>query len=249
MFERFTQSMIFAHRGACAHAPENTLPSFELAVEHKADAIELDAKLSSDGVVMVIHDQTVDRTTGNNGKVNELTLAEMKQLDAGKTFSEKFTGVQIPTLDEVFESVGQKVMVNVELTNYKSTGDRLVEKAIEVVKRHRMEGRVLFSSFFTGNLAKCKILLPHTPVAQLCLPGLLGSITRSRLLRSVSPQVVHPYLSDVTRNYVIKEHQAGRRVHVWTVNDEADLRQMYAFGIDGVFTDDPLKARMVMEKL
>lgn len=240
--------MIFAHRGACAHAPENTLPSFELAVEHKSDAIELDAKLSRDGVVMVIHDQTVDRTTGNIGKVNELTLAELKQLDAGKSFDERFTRVQIPTLDEVFETVGQKVMVNVELTNYKSTGDRLVEKVIEVVKRHQMEDRVLFSSFFSGNLAKCKAQLPKTPVAQLCLPGLLGSITRSRLLRRVSPQVVHPYLSDVSKWYVNKEHQVGRRVHVWTVNDEQDLKRMYAFGVDGVFTDDPLKARMVMEK-
>ncbi len=249
MFERFTLPMVFAHRGACAHAPENTLPSFELAVVHKADAIELDAKLSSDGVVMVIHDQTVNRTTGSVGKVNELTLAQLKQLDAGRKFGERFIGVQIPTLDEVFETVGQKVIVNIELTNYKSTSDQLVEHVVAIVKHHRMEDRVLFSSFFPANLAKCKAQLPHTPIAQLCLPGLLGSITRSRLLRSASPQVVHPYLSDVSMRYVKKEHQAGRRVHVWTVNDEQDLKRMYAFGVDGVFTDDPLKARMVMEKM
>ncbi len=159
------------------------------------------------------------------------------------------TGVQIPTLGEVFENVGQKVLVNVELTNYKSTKDGLVEQVIEVVKRHHMEDRVLFSSFFSGNLAKCKTLLPNTPVAQLCLPGLLGSVARSRFLRKVSPQVVHPYLSDVTMSYVNKEHLYGRRVHVWTVNGEHDLEKMYAFGVDGVFTDDPLKARMVLEKM
>jgi glycerophosphoryl diester phosphodiesterase len=249
MFERFMQPVIFAHRGACAHAPENTLPSFEMAVEHQADAIELDAKLSSDGEVMVIHDQTVDRTTGNRGKVNELTLAELKQLDAGRSFDEKFKGVQIPTLDEVFEAVGQKVLVNVELTNYKSTRDQLVEQVVKVVKQHHMEDRVLFSSFFPGNLAKCRTLLPLTPVAQLCLPGLLGTITRSRFLRKVSPQVVHPYLADVSKSYVDKEHRAGRRIHVWTVNNEQDMRRMYAIGVDGVFTDDPLKARIVMEKM
>ena len=249
MFEMFSKPMIFAHRGACAHAPENTLPSFELAVEHKADAIELDAKMSSDGVVMVIHDQTVDRTTGGRGKVNELTLVELKRLDAGRFLNEKFTGVQIPTLDEVFETVGQKVFVNVELTNYKSTSDHLVEKVIELVKRRHMEDRVLFSSFFPGNLVKCKTLLPQTPVAQLCLAGLMGIVSRSSIFRKVSPQVVHPYLSDASKAYIGKEHKAGRRVHVWTVNDENDLKRMYTFGADGVFTDDPLKARMVLENM
>jgi glycerophosphoryl diester phosphodiesterase len=249
MFKGFTQPIIFAHRGACAHTPENTLPSFEMAADHKADAVELDAKLSSDDVVMVIHDQTVDRTTGCMGKVNELTLAELKKLDAGITFDEKFTGVQIPTLDEVFEAVGQKLLVNVELTNYKSTSDRLVEQVIRVVKRHKMEDRVLFSSFYSGNLAKCKTLLPNTPVAQLCLPGLLGIFTRSRFFRKVSPQVIHPYLSDVSKSYVDKEHQSGRRVHVWTVNDDQDLKRMYAIGVDGIFTDDPQKARIVLEKM
>lgn len=139
--------MIFAHRGACALAPENTLPSFELASAHQADAIELDAKLSKDNVVMVIHDQTVDRTTDGIGKVNQMSLVELKKLDAGVFFAKEFTGVKIPTLDEVFESVGQKLFVNVELTNYKSGNDVLVEQVVEVVKRHNMQGRVLFSSF------------------------------------------------------------------------------------------------------
>ncbi len=108
MFEQFEKPVIFAHRGACAHAPENTLDSFELALTHLADAIELDAKLSKDDVVMVIHDQTVDRTTNGKGRVGDLTLRELKQLDAGSFFGQEFNGVEIPTLDEVFESVGKK---------------------------------------------------------------------------------------------------------------------------------------------
>jgi glycerophosphoryl diester phosphodiesterase len=249
MFVKFTQPMIFAHRGACAHAPENTLPSFELAVEQKADAIELDAKLSRDGAVMVIHDQTVDRTTNGTGKVNELSLEELKRLDAGIFFDEKFSGARIPTLDEVFQSVGKKVIINVELTNYKSTNDNLVERVIEVVKRNAMEERVLFSSFFPGNLVKCKTLLPLAPVALLCLPGLMGSYSRSRLMRHISPQVIHPYLSDVSKEFISKEHRAGRRVHVWTVNKESDLNRLFSQDVDGIFTDDPLLARMVLEKM
>ena len=247
MFALFTKPMIFAHRGACALAPENTLPSFELAVTHNADAIELDAKLSRDGTVMVIHDQTVDRTTNGTGKVNELTLKELKSLDAGSFLRSEFSGTTIPTLDEVFESVGHRLVVNVELTNYKSSDDNLVQKVAEIVKRHEMENRVLFSSFLPKNLAKSKILLPNTPVALLCLPGLMGMVSRSRFSHHVSPQIIHPYLSDVFDRYVVNEHRAGRRVHVWTVNSDDDILRMRKAGVDGIFTDNPLHARRILE--
>jgi len=248
MFEQFSTPMLFAHRGACALAPENTIPSFELAVSHKADAIELDAKLSRDGHVMVIHDQTVDRTTNGTGKVMELTLAELKELDAGSFKSKEFAGTAIPTLDEVFEAVGKKISVNVELTNYKSKNDDLVEKVAQVVKRHQMEARVLFSSFVPVNLVKARALLPDTPVALLCLPGLLGAISRSAFGRRFSPSIVHPYLLDVNSGYVNREHRLGRRVHVWTVNEEKDILMLKSIGADGIFTDDPQKARALLEK-
>ncbi len=241
--------MIFAHRGACALAPENTIPSFELAAAHRADAIELDAKLSRDDVVMVIHDQTVDRTTGSSGKVMDLTMSELKKLDAGSFFASKFTGVRIPTLDEVFEAVGQRIVVNVELTNYKSKGDGLVEKVVEVVKRHKMEKRVLFSSFLPKNLETCRILLPETPAALLCLPGIMGFISRSTYSHQYSPEIIHPYYSDVSAKYVEREHLKGRRVHTWTVNSKPDILRMQNYGVDGIFTDDPLKTREILEKV
>lgn len=247
MFDQFSKPVIFAHRGACALAPENTLPSFELAVTHQADAIELDAKLSKDGVVMVIHDQTVDRTTNGKGSIQDLSLAELKALDAGVFFAKEYNGTKIPTLDEVFESVGKKVLVNVELTNYKTKTDGLVEKVVEVVKRHQMEGRVLFSSFLPVNLVICKSLLPTTPVALLCLPGLMGFISRSRFSRHFSPQIIHPYLTDVNSHYVKNEHDAGRRVHVWTVNKEVDILRLQSYKVDGVFTDNPLNTRKILE--
>src|SRR5690242_12342962 len=103
MLESLSRPVIFAHRGACAHAPENTLASFELALAQQADAIELDAKLSADGFVVVHHDDTVDRTTDGKGRLKNLTLAELKKLDAGSSFAETFKGEKIPTLEEVFE--------------------------------------------------------------------------------------------------------------------------------------------------
>lgn len=249
MFKQFSKPLIFGHRGACAHAPENTIASFKLAIEHGADFIELDAKLSSDGEVMVIHDPTVDRTTDGNGLVNQLTLQQLKALDAGSKFNEKFAGEKIPTLDEVFNAVGQDVLINVELTNYKSQTDQLIPKVADLVKENHMEERVLFSSFLPGNLSRMHQLLPDAPVALLCLAGFAGSFSRSVFCLGVSPSIIHPYLTDVNAKYVANEHKRGRRVHTWTVNDEDDVRKMLAAGVDGLFTDDPLATRKIMESM
>src|SRR6266508_4216831 len=148
MLESLPRPVIFAHRGASAHAPENTLAAFELALAQQADGIELDVKLSSDGQVVVCHDSTVDRTTDGKGRIKDLPLAELKKLDAGSFFSEKFHGEKIPTLEEVFESVGKRTFINVELTNYNSPRDQLVETVCMLVKKCGLQQRVMFSSFF-----------------------------------------------------------------------------------------------------
>lgn len=249
MFEKFKTPLIIGHRGACALAPENTIASFKLAVEHGADFVELDAKLSADGEVMVIHDQTVDRTTEGSGRVNQLTLAQLKALDAGSKFDKKFAGEKIPTLDEVFKAVGKDVFVNVELTNYASKTDDLVLKVAAIVKANKMEERVLFSSFLPRNLVIAHKLLPGAPVGILCLEHAAGILTRSFLLKGISPNIVHPYLDDVTKAYVDREHKGSRRVHVWTVNADDDLRRMFQCDVDGVFTDDPRKARKILNEI
>jgi glycerophosphoryl diester phosphodiesterase len=248
MFPKTNSPIIIGHRGSCALAPENTIASFKLAVEHGADFIELDAKLSSDDEVMVIHDQTVDRTTNGSGRVNQLTRAQLQALDAGSKFDQKFKGEKIPTLDEVFKAVGSQVYVNVELTNYASKNDDLVQKVVNLVIDNQMENRVLFSSFLPRNLAQAHALLPEAPVAILCLTGIAGVFTRSSLLLRTSPDIVHPYLLDVSARSVKKEHDRGRRVHVWTVNADTDIRRMVRAGVDGIFTDDPLKARKILNE-
>src|SRR6266496_640164 len=115
MLESLPRPIVFAHRGASAHAPENTIAAFELALAQNADAIELDVKLTADGHVVVIHDSTVDRTTGSRGRVKDLSLAQLRSLDAGSFFSEKYRGEKIPTLEEVLEAVGKRTIINVEL--------------------------------------------------------------------------------------------------------------------------------------
>src|SRR4030042_5766395 len=114
---------IFAHRGSSVHAPENTLAAFKLAIDQHADGIELDTKLSADGQVVVMHDDTVDRTTNGTGRIKSLTLHELKRLDAGSKFDPSFHAERIPTLAEVFETVGGKIFINVALATYTSPTD------------------------------------------------------------------------------------------------------------------------------
>ncbi len=237
---------IFAHRGASAFAPENTLAAFELAVIQNADAIELDAKLSADGQVVVIHDQSVDRTTDGAGQVLELPLSALKELDAGNWFGEEYTGELIPTLDEVFEAVGRKIFINIELTNYASLRDQLADKVVELVQRHNLQGSILFSSFNPFALRRAHQLLPEVPLGLLSFPGLAGLWARSWPGSWLVPyQALHPVLQDTREKLISWQHVRGRRVHTWTVNNSEDMRWLFRHKVDGIFTDDPLLAQQI----
>jgi glycerophosphoryl diester phosphodiesterase len=238
---------IFAHRGASAHAPENTLAAFQRAVDLHADAIELDAKLTADGQVIVIHDQTVDRTTNGHGKDRTFTLAEIKALDAGGWKSPAFVGERIPTLAEVFEAVGQKLFINVELTNYSTPNDALVERVVELIHQYQLEERVIFSSFHPVTLLKARRLAPEIPSGILAMEGSTGWLARSVVGDWITAYAVHPYFSDVTEEFVQQQHAKNRRVHVWTVNDPEEMKRLFALEVDGIFTDDPALAHKVLE--
>ncbi|MDQ2692146.1 MAG: glycerophosphodiester phosphodiesterase [Chloroflexota bacterium] len=239
MLTSLPQPIIFAHRGASAHAPENTLPAFELAVMQNADAIELDVKLSADGQVVVVHDATVDRTTGRHGRVKDLSLAQLKSLDAGSFFSEQYRGTKIPTLEEVFEAVGRRTFINVELTNYTTPRDQLVETVCRLVQKFGLQERIMFSSFFALNLSKARTYLPEVPRGLLALNGLLGAWARSFGFAFGRYAALHPYLEDVTPQQVQRVHRLKRRVHVWTVNAADDMRRLFQWQVDAIFTDDP----------
>jgi len=135
--------LVIAHRGASMYAPENTIAAFELAVEMGADAIELDTMLTADGTPIVIHDQSLERTTNGSGSVASKSIEEIQLLDAGSTFDARFDGEKIPTLKEVFSAVGNKILINVELKNYASPLDHLPETVIDLVVKKGLADRVL----------------------------------------------------------------------------------------------------------
>jgi glycerophosphoryl diester phosphodiesterase len=249
MFSYLPKPSIFAHRGSKAHAPENTLAAFELAIDHKADAIELDVKLSGDGQVVVMHDSTVDRTTDGTGQVRKLPLAALKELDAGSHFDIAFRGEPIPTLEEVLETLGKRIPINIELTNLTSPGDALPAKVAELVTRHGMERQVMFSSFNPLALLRVRRYSPKVPIGLLGLDGVAGAWTRTLLANLIPHEALHPWVGNVDETLVKWTHSRGRRLHVYTVNEPSQMRNLYTWGADGLITDDPLLARETLAAL
>ena len=168
--------LIFGHRGASAYAPENTLAAFRLALGQGADGVELDVILSADGVPMVIHDDTLDRTTTGLGSVSRLTLAELKQLDAGypARFGTQFPTERIPTLAEVFAACGDQTVFNIELKHDRSPGLQLAARVVELIHASGRQERVLVSSFQFSSLGRVKALDPNLPVGLLYMAPVFG---------------------------------------------------------------------------
>ena len=239
LLDQLKRPVIFAHRGASVYAPENTLSAFELAVKLGAKAIELDTMLSSDGIPVVIHDHTLERTTDGHGHVNSHNYSDLSRLDAGSWFSDAFKGEKIPSLHKVLESLSNKILVNIELKNYHAPHDNLVETAMQLVDKLNLWDSVLFSSFLPRNLRLLRLKNPDAKIALLCSPGIKGWIFRSSIYYDLSPAIIHPAACDVDLKYIVREHHRGRRVHVWTVNDKNKAIDLFNSNTDGIFTDDP----------
>lgn len=242
MIENFPRPILLAHRGDLAHAPENTLPAFQQAIQKGADGVELDAKLTADGHVIVIHDSTVDRTTDGKGRVANLTLEAIRKLDAGKWFNEKFSGTKVPLLEEVFETVGRDKLINIELKNYSTPFNGLVLKVCELIKHHNNQHQIILSSFYSSNLKIAARVLPEVPRGLLALAGLPGLWARSFGFMFGDFQALHPHISNTTREQIQRAHRLKRRVHVWTANTPEDITRLKDWGVDGIFTDDPQTA-------
>lgn len=226
--------LILGHRGASAVAPQNTLAAFRRAADVGADGVELDVHLSADGVPVVIHDARVDATTDGFGRVAELSLAQLRALDASGGVPE-FAGEPIPTLEEVLAEVGQRLLINIELKSEDATG-RLETAVAEVVQRSGASQRVWFSSFRPYSLFRIRQWMPDVPCGLLYGAGsfLLG------VLKPLTPyEALHPAASLVTWAGVHGAHQRGLRVFAWTVDDGAKAQSLADMGIDGLITNDP----------
>jgi glycerophosphoryl diester phosphodiesterase len=239
--------LIFAHRGASAHAPENTLQAFELAIQQGADVIEFDTKLSADGRVILIHDQTVDRTTNGSGRVRDFTLSGLRELDAGSHFSNEFRDEKIPTLEEAIELCKGRIRFNFELTNYLTPFDELPLRVARLIERYNLQEQVLVSSFHPVPLIRFHRLRPSVPIGFLAIRGAAGALSRSWIGSALVPyQAIHPEKNDVSPALVNRAHRSGKRVHVFTLNSIQDIARVSALNVDGIITDDPMLAHQVI---
>lgn len=232
--------IVIAHRGDKTYAPENTLAAFRQAAAKGADAIELDVKLTADGQVIVLHDQEVDRTTNGVGNIKNISFAALRNLDAGSWFSKGFISEKVPTLSEVFETVGKLVHINIELTNYATPWDDLILNVVGLVKKHKIQDRILFSSFFFRNIKKASLMLPDAQCGLITKSGFMGFWGRNFGWRGKFLSL-NPFVTDVNPGLVNRIHAAGKLVNAWTVNSEADISEMIRLGVDGFITDDPAR--------
>lgn len=227
---------IIAHRGASADAPENTMAAFQLAFDQGADGIELDVMLSKDKQLVVIHDDTLDRTTNGSGRVRDLTLAQLHALDAGM-------GEQIPTLKQVLDAFGGQMLINIELKNYATPFDALPVLAAQLLKSEALIESVIISTFNPFNLGRVRRHCPGVQLGLLAVPG-KADFWLWRLFRY---DALHPHFTDVDQALVAAQKARQRQVNVWTVDDPDEIRRLAALGVDSLITNDPQAARQALE--
>lgn len=246
--QRFPQPLVVAHRGASADHPENTLAAFEAAARAGADLVELDVRLTADGVPVVLHDPDLARTTDAAGPVAELTLAEVKRADASGGRGPR---QEVPTLAEVLGLLaGTPTGVDVEVKGLPAGpgagpgGEEALEASLRVLDEAGFAGPAIISSFDPATLARSRALAPHIPTGLLTAPG-FDPEDALRLAREAGHAWLLPHISVVLEGgaaLVGEAHAAGLALGTWTVDDEATLGRLFALGVDAVATNRPALA-------
>jgi glycerophosphoryl diester phosphodiesterase len=237
--------LIWGHRGASGYAPENTLPAFKLAADMGADGIELDIQETKDGVIVVCHDETVDRTSSGAGWIKDYTFEELRKLDFSNG-NAAYEGTKIPTMEEVFELLGPTgLTINIELKTGIVFYDKIEEKILELAKKMGWEDRVIYSSFNHYTVRRIKELNPDAKA------GLLygdGPIDMPGYGKRLGVNALHPALYNLQYPDFMQDCVAnGLDVNVWTVNSAEHLMLCRQFGVHAVITNYPKKARELYE--
>jgi glycerophosphoryl diester phosphodiesterase len=249
-FDQHDFPLVVAHRGASSTHPENTLEAFDAALEAGAHAVELDVRVCADGVAVVMHDPNVSRATDGQGLVGQMSLREIKRLDAGGGGRSR---VEVPTVAEVLELVSGRGGVNLEIKNipgqpdYDASREGALTAAVHDLDATSFSGPVLVSSFNPSTIARCRELAPDIPTGFLTIAAVDPD---SALAHAVSgghafllPQV--EAVVGAGRDLIERAHDARIRVASWTVDDEARIRLLFEWGIDALASNEPALALAV----
>lgn len=225
---------ITAHRGDSARAPENTLASIEQAIEAGADYAEIDVQLSADGVVFVFHDEDLRRIAGDPRRVTALTFDELRQIDAGAWFEERFAGERIPSLAELIDAVGDRIRLNIEL-KFPTDGSApapLAREVVRVVREKNFADRCVLSSLSFGGLAEIRRLAPELTIGSIIFQAVGNPARLDVDFLSVREAIANEAL-------IAAAHRAGKAVHVWSVHNPDLLFGLISRGVDNVITSTP----------
>lgn len=234
--------VVIAHRGASAYYPENTMAAFKEALAMQAEMIELDVLLSKDGIPVVIHDVTLNRTTNGKGRVSNYDLKDLQKLDAGSWFDSTMTGQRIPTLEEVLSFASGTIALNIEIKT-EAVSDELYngveEKSLALVREYGMEDYVLFSSFDYRAVAHLKKLAPSIPVALLYDKRQSGKMTPSELVKKYAVDAFNCSYRQLSKKWVADLQANGIPVFIYTVDQPKRMKSLIEKGVTGIFTNKP----------
>lgn len=242
-----------AHRGASGHAPEHTMVAYELGREMNADYIEVDLQMTKDGVLIAMHDTTVNRTTNGTGAVSSMTLAEIKQLDAGSWFNsrypekakEDYIGLKVPTLEEIFEEYGRSTRYYIETKSpvlYPGMEDEL----LRLIDEYNLTGvnarssKVIIQSFYPDSLKHIHEMNDQIPLVQLLNQPKLGADALGELEHIKEYAIgVGPSFARINEDYVQQVRAEGLQIHPYTINTREQMELALTWGVNGVFTNFP----------
>ncbi|MEQ9298561.1 MAG: glycerophosphodiester phosphodiesterase family protein [Cyclobacteriaceae bacterium] len=248
-----------AHRGASGHAPENTIPAIELAIEMGADMIAIDVHVTKDGEVVVLHDELLDRTTNGTGNVHEMTLADLQELDAGSWFSPEFAGEKIPTLDEALKHINGRAKCLIEM---KSKGavfyEGFAKLVVDVIEDNNAVEWSILESYDEHYLDEAHEYDPRVQIKQILIgednTNVFSYFIRTRNLMNTRQK--HKYLSAVNPPFhalserrVYELHSRRLQVFTFLVNEREDLIKVLNMGVDGVITNYPDRLHDIKEEI
>lgn len=246
--------IITAHRGASGYAPENTLAAIEKALQIGVDRIEVDVQQTSDGVVVCLHDKTLDRTTNGDGAVKNLTWEELQLYNANKGFELAYGFERIPSLEEVFKRMDGKTRLVIEIKNGNRTYPGIVGNVAELIKKHGAQRWAIVHSFNDRALEYLHDNYPDIRIQKLFvrkfswLPLMIDFGLHYASLSDYSyVEAFGVHKGNVTKSLVDRIHHMGKLIHVWTVNDENDMKELIELGVDGIITNYPDKLKALTD--
>lgn len=244
--------LIIAHRGFSAKNPENTLSAVVGAVDAGADLVEVDVQFTLDRHVIVLHDETVDRTTNGTGYVSDMKLEEVQRLDAGSWKAPEFTGEKIPTLSQILahfvaKKVKAKLLIELKFIKYSRNGvmipyDGLDSAVTQLIQQHSAWDYVVVQSFVASYLTKIQELDDRIPVAHLLLPW------NSWWMRN-NFYAYNPNYYLLSQGFVERAHDSGKKVMVWTVDKREQMLTCIAMNVDGIITNDPVQLNQLIKSI